>query len=63
MEDDKPAKNVQKIRIEQHTFMGCLWFAAWLFTIGFLHLTFWKAVFAFVIWPYYIGHHLSPPLR
>lgn len=63
MEDEKPGKNIQKIRIEQNTFVGCLWFAAWLFTIGFLHLTFWKAVFAFVIWPYYIGHHLSSLLR
>ena len=32
----------QKIRIEQHTFMGTVWLAGWLFTIGFLHLAFWK---------------------
>lgn len=24
----------QRIKIEQHTVAGCLWFAAWLFTIG-----------------------------
>jgi len=52
---EKPAKTVQKIRIEQHTLTGGLWFAAWLFTIGFLHLSFWRAVFALVIWPYFIG--------
>lgn len=52
----QPAKNVQKIRIEQHTLTGGLWFAAWLFTIGFLHLSFWRALFAIVIWPYFIGH-------
>jgi len=36
-------------------FAGTTWFAAWLFTIAFLKLTFWKAVFAIVIWPYYLG--------
>jgi hypothetical protein len=46
--------NMQKIKIEQHGAAG-LWFAGWLFTIGFLHLTFWKGVLAIVIWPYYIG--------
>ena len=34
---------------------GMLWFAAWLFTIGFAHLGFWKAVLALLIWPYFIG--------
>lgn len=34
---------------------GMLWFAAWLFTIGFAHLSFWKGVLALVIWPYFIG--------
>ena len=33
-----------KIKIEQHTFMGTVWIGAWLFTIGFLHLEFWKGV-------------------
>jgi hypothetical protein len=50
---------MEKIRIEQHTFMGTLWVAAWLFTIGFLHLTFWKGVLAIVLWPYYLGVHFS----
>jgi uncharacterized membrane protein len=30
-----------------------------LFTIGFLHLTFWKGVLAIVLWPYYLGVHFS----
>jgi hypothetical protein len=50
---------MQKIRIEQPTCIGMVWFAAWLFTIGFLHLTFWKGVFAIVLWPYYLGAHFS----
>lgn len=32
-----------------------LWFAGWLFTIGLVHLGFWKAVLALVIWPYFVG--------
>lgn len=34
---------------------GGMWFIGWLFTIGFLKLTFWKGVFALVVWPYFIG--------
>ncbi len=46
---------MEKIKIEQHSFAGIFWFGAWLFTIGYLHLTFWKGVFAIVLWPYYLG--------
>jgi hypothetical protein len=31
--------------------------------MGFLHLSFWKAVFALFIWPYFIGLHFSSTLR
>ncbi|TSC86527.1 MAG: hypothetical protein G01um10148_513 [Parcubacteria group bacterium Gr01-1014_8] len=48
-------KYMEKIKIEHHTLSGGLWIGAWLFTIGFLHLTFWKGVLAVVIWPYYLG--------
>lgn len=34
---------------------GPVWFIGWLFTIGYLHLTFWKGVLALVVWPYYLG--------
>ncbi len=27
----------ERIRIEQHSFAGAVWFWAWLFTIGLLH--------------------------
>jgi hypothetical protein len=49
--------------VEQHSFMGTLWFGGWLFTIGFLQLTFWKAVFAIVLWPYYVGVTFSSLVR
>jgi len=44
-----------KIKVEQHTFSGALWVAAWIFTIGFVHLSFWRGVLAIIIWPYYLG--------
>jgi hypothetical protein len=44
---------MEKIRIEQHSATGTFRVVEWLFTIGFLHLTFWKGVLAIVLWPYY----------
>jgi hypothetical protein len=46
---------MEKIRVEQHSCLGILWFAGWLFTIGFIKLGFWQGVLALVIWPYHIG--------
>lgn len=51
-----------KIKIEHHSNLGMLWFAGWLFTIGFLQLTFGKGLLAIVIWPYYIGAFLGAML-
>ena len=51
--------NTERIRIEQHGFAGAVWFGAWLFTTGLLHLTFWRAVLGILIWPYYLGAALS----
>ena len=52
---------MEKIKVEHHTSasMGIVWFLGWLFTIGFLHLGFPKAVFAFLLWAYYLGVHFS----
>jgi hypothetical protein len=46
---------MEKIKIEHHSVSGTLWFAGWLFTIGYLHLTFFRGLLAIVLWPYYIG--------
>ncbi len=54
---------MERIRIEQHSFVGSLWFAAWLFTLGFLHPPFWKGVLAIVVWPYYLGTTFSTLLQ
>lgn len=50
---------MQKIKIENQSFTGFSWCAGWLFTIGFLKLTFWKGVLAILLWPYYIGVYVS----
>jgi hypothetical protein len=34
---------------------GTLWFAGWLFTIGFAKLTWAKALMALVVWPYFLA--------
>jgi len=54
---------LENIKIEQQSSLGLLWFIAWLFTIGFLRLTFWKGVFAIILWPYYLGATFSSVLR
>lgn len=54
---------MERIRIEQHSFGGALWAVGWLFTIGFLKLTFWKGVLAAVLWPYYLGASLSSLIK
>lgn len=53
---------MQRIRIEQHGFIGVVWVAAWLFTIGFLHLSFGQGLLAIVLWPYYLGTFFSTPM-
>jgi hypothetical protein len=50
---------MEKIRIEQHSVGGLLWVGGWLFTIGFLELTFWNGVLAIFVWPYYVGVWVS----
>lgn len=46
---------MQKIKVEHHTLSGGLWVAAWLFTVGFLKLTFGQGFLALLLWPYYLG--------
>ncbi|HVP13946.1 MAG TPA: hypothetical protein VMS88_00300 [Terriglobales bacterium] len=48
-----------KVRSDAGSLGGIVWFIGWLFTIGYLHLPFWKAVVAIVIWPYDIGVHFA----
>lgn len=63
MTPDAGGAKMEKIKIEQHSFGGALWTAAWLFTIGFLHLGFWKGVLALFVWAYFPGEHFSSLAR
>jgi hypothetical protein len=56
-------RSMERISVEQHSASGLFWLVGWLFTIGILHLPFWKAVLAIVAWPYYLGAALEPLLR
>jgi len=46
---------MDRIHVEQHSSLGLLWAAGWLFTLGYLQLGFWKGVLAIIVWPYFIG--------
>jgi hypothetical protein len=50
---------MERIKIEQHSSVGLFWFGGWLFTIGYLKLSFGQGLLALIIWPYYIGSSLG----
>jgi hypothetical protein len=50
-----------RVRIEQHGGLGLAWIAGWLFTIGYLGLSFWNGFLALFIWPYFLGAELADP--
>ena len=45
--------------ITQNADLSALWTIGWIFTIGYLKLSFWKGVLAIIIWPYYLGVEFS----
>ncbi len=47
----------KKVKVHSES-SGVIWLVGWLFSIGFLNLSFWKAVLAIILWPYYIGDYL-----
>lgn len=46
---------MSKVKVENSCSFGLAWFGGWLFTLGYLQLTFWHCVWAVVVWPYYLG--------
>lgn len=51
----------RKIQINNTLSLGGLWFAGWLFSIGYLKLDFWGGLIGLVIWPYFMGTHFGMP--
>jgi hypothetical protein len=49
------ADRIRTIKV-QADIIGPLWFIGWLFTLAYANLGFWQAVFAIVIWPFYLGN-------
>lgn len=54
---------MEGIEIQNYSTEEGFWLMGWLFTIGFLRLTFWKGVLALFIWPYYLGVEIAKRLR
>lgn len=57
-----PEDKIMSRKVEVAGIMGPIWFIGWLFTIGFLKLSFFKGLLALFVWPYYIGDFLSGKL-
>ena len=49
----------ERIRISQSLSLGGLWFAGWLFSIGYLRLGFFQGLIGLLVWPYFMGAHLA----
>lgn len=45
--------------VVQNGSVGMLWFAGWLFSIGFLKLGFWQGLLGLIVWPYFLGSHFG----
>ncbi len=50
---------MKNIIINNQEVLGTLWMIGWLFSIGYLKMSFWKGVLALIIWPYYMGEKFS----
>lgn len=48
--DDQPSGSSTVVTVS-----GGFWLIAWLFTVGYAHLSFGHGVLALLIWPYYAG--------
>ncbi|MFO7654322.1 MAG: hypothetical protein R6X25_10935 [Candidatus Krumholzibacteriia bacterium] len=46
-------------KMEVAGLVGPLWILGWLFTLGYVGLNVPKALWAVVIWPYYLGSALG----
>jgi hypothetical protein len=49
----------EKIQVQQHSGVGLAWIAGWLFTIGYLQMSWGPAILALLIWPYNLGAALA----
>jgi hypothetical protein len=52
-------KRVIRGKMEIAGLMGPLWLTGWLFTLGYVHLSFMKGLLALLVWPYFLGSSLG----
>ena len=52
----------RSVHVVQHTSIGMFWVVGWLFSIGFLKLSFSHGLIALALWPYYLGTHFAGPV-
>ena len=57
--DPNPESTLERIHITQHTSLGAVWLAGWLFSIGYLKLSFWMGLLGMIAWPYFLGSHFA----
>jgi len=50
---------MENVVIENYQAMEGFWLIGWLFTIGYLRLSFWKGFIGLIVWPYYLGAHFT----
>lgn len=48
-----------RVKIDCGAVMAPVWVMGWLFTIGFVGLTWPRLLWAVVLWPYYLGRALA----
>ena len=56
--EEKP-RVTQRIKIDQGGLGFGLWTVGWLFTIGFLDLSFWRGLLGLFVWPYFLGVRIA----
>lgn len=50
-------------KVENSSTLGGVWIVGWLFTLGFLKLSFFKGILAIFVWPYYLGDYFSAMIK
>ena len=48
-----------KVKVVNNSVAGAAGFGGWLFTLGFLKLSFFKGILALLLWPYYLGSYFG----
>ncbi len=56
---EERSRVTQRIKIDQGGLGFGLWMVGWLFTIGFLDLSFWRGFLGLFVWPVFLGTRIA----